>query len=442
MGLLAYLAIVVGLVAALWKHPAVALAGVLCMFGLEQWGQATHPFFAQHQTFTNYLVGGVLLLALSVKFIKRDAALANYPPVGWLVLSFFLYAFASTIWAPHPDVSLNIWMSRSPYVLTIIVLTPLVISSTRDLQIALKALVVVGTFLTVLLLVFVSWESRAIVTEGGYGNPLAVSEMAGMVALVTILGNPWDSSKSWQIIRWAGATLCLFLVVRSGSRGQLIGLIALTALCWPIARRMTSFKQLFLWGVTILFLTGITTWALQQFWGQHNAYYAGGNRWSEKAMEGAMAGRFEQAFYLTRIWFQSPDTVFFGLGNSASFDRRILGIYPHFVPLEVLTEEGLLGFGLYLMILYSTLRNAFRCFKKIDGDPKELRALGALISLFLFTLILSFKQGSLLLNLEMFMFAIILGRWNKLLSPTDKLCEVPSPPFTQGTSRVFTVEKA
>ena len=38
MGLGAYAAIAGGLFIALWKHPGVALAGVLCMFGLEQWG--------------------------------------------------------------------------------------------------------------------------------------------------------------------------------------------------------------------------------------------------------------------------------------------------------------------------------------------------------------------------------------------------------------------
>ena len=50
VGIAAYAAIAGSLFFALWKYPAVALAGVLCMFGLEQWGQATTTFFAQHHT--------------------------------------------------------------------------------------------------------------------------------------------------------------------------------------------------------------------------------------------------------------------------------------------------------------------------------------------------------------------------------------------------------
>ena len=71
IGLLAYGSICFFLVVVSIKHPAVAIAGVLCMFGLEQWGQATTRFFAHHQSATNLLIGGILVFALTIQFIRK-----------------------------------------------------------------------------------------------------------------------------------------------------------------------------------------------------------------------------------------------------------------------------------------------------------------------------------------------------------------------------------
>ncbi|WHZ30327.1 MAG: hypothetical protein OJF51_005130 [Nitrospira sp.] len=427
LGLVTYSAIVGGLVVALWKHPSIALAGVLCMFGLEQWGQASHPFFAQHQTFTNFVIGGILALGLTFKVLKGELLMANYPAAGWLVLGLFSYTFASAIWAPRSDISLNIWESRWPYVLTIVVFAPLIISNTRELLASVKALILVGALLTILLLFFVSWEARMIVLEDGRGNPLAVSAMAGLVALVVILTDPWPFSRVWNAAKWLVVGLCLFLVVRSGSRGQLFGVIGVAAVCWPISRRMENVKQFVVWTSLVLFMTGITFWALQEFWAKQENYYAGGNRWSGQAMEGAMSGRFDQGLYLVRLWFDSVETIVFGLGNSASYDPRILGIYPHFVPLEILAEEGLIGFVLFLAILYVTAQSAAKYFRQVQTDSMARSPFAALVAMFLYTLVLAFKQGSLLGNLEPFMFATILAKYVKLKDSGDTQAPLSKP---------------
>lgn len=403
----------------IWRYPSIAVAGVLCMFGLEQWGQATHPFFSQHQTFTNFLIGGTVLLAMLIKLIRGENVWAYYPPVGWLVIALFSYALASTIWAPRPELSQSIWAGRGPYAVTFLLLTPLVIGNTKDIQVTFKAIIWMGTTLTALLLTFVSWESRAIVLEGGHGNPLAVSQMAGMVALVAILADPWRS-QVWQALRWVVVALCLILVIRSGARGQLVGIVLVSVACWPLSHRVKNVGQVILLIGLMGFLAGVTSLGLQEFWSKQSSYYAGGSRWSTSAMEGAMAERLVQAFYLLHLWFQSIETIIFGLGNSAAFDPRILGIYPHFVPLEILAEEGLIGFGLYLLILYLLFRSSFSSIRILRNEPKELLVFGTLVSLTLFTLILSFKQGNLLGNLEFFMFATILDRHSKSLMDRSK----------------------
>jgi hypothetical protein len=411
-GLITYVVIVGGLFIALWKHPAVALAGVLCMFGLEQWGQATTPFFAQHQTATNLIMGTLLLLAVIVQVCRRGLAIfAGYPAVGWLTMGFFAYAFLSVQWAPRTDFSMSLWSNRWPYVVTFIVLGPLVLADRRDLHTVYKSLVLVGGTLTLLLLVFVEWDGRRIVLDQDLGNPLAPAIMAGLVALVIILGNPWSGSRIMFVVKWVTVLMCLALIVRSGSRGQLIGVFAVAAVCWSVSRG-GSVKQLSLLFVCALCLGSATSWAIEEYW-TRPGYIEHARRWTEDSAQEDVAGRIHNALSLLEVWISSSDKIIIGLGNSASYDPRILGFYPHLVPLEVLAEEGLIGISLYALILFFTIRSAIRCYRALESDPPERFTFGALLGGYLFMYLLSLKQGSLLLNLEPFMFGIVLGWYER-----------------------------
>jgi hypothetical protein len=174
-------------------------------------------------------------------------------------------------------------------------------------------------------------------------------------------------------------------------------------------------KQFVILGLVVVFLGTATNWAIQEYSSQQG-YGTQGSRWSGQSAQEDVSGRLTNAIFLVRLAYESPETVLIGLGNSASYDPRILGIYPHFVPLEVLAEEGLIGFGLYALILYYMLRSAVRSFRLIRDKPRERLLLAGLVGLCMFMLLLSFKQGSLLLNLEPFMLAVILGRYEYILN--------------------------
>lgn len=415
IGLVAYGIICLSLLVASWKYPAVALAGVLCMFGLEQWGQATTRFFAQHQTVTNLIIGGILVSALMMQSIRRGFALvADYPVVGWLTLALFVYAFASTQWAPRPDLSANLWSSRWPYIITVVLLSPLLITEPRDLRAANAALVLAGGLLAVLLLLFVKWESRRIVLENDFGNPLAIAAMAGMVVLIIILADPWPESKMWFPMKWTLVALSLALIVRSGSRGQLLGVLLSCVICWPISRGLRNVKQFAVLSLVIIFLGVAVNWTMQEFWGEEIS--GGRGRWSGRSAEKDISERLANAVMMVRLAAASPETLLFGLGNSAAYDPRILGYYPHFLPLEILAEEGIIGFGLYGMILSCGAFAGYRSWRLLTASGGDQRLLGGLSSLFLFAVILSLKQGNLLGNLDPFMLAIILGRYEKILA--------------------------
>lgn len=415
IGLLAYGSICFFLVVVSLRHPAVAIAGVLCMFGLEQWGQATTRFFAHHHSATNLLMGGILLFALTIQFIRKGLDLfKGYPVIGWLTIAFFIYAFASTQWAPRPDLSFNLWASRWPYLVTMVLLCPLLITEARDIHAANAGLALIGGSLAVLLLFFVKWESRRIVLDSELGNPLAIAAMAGLVVVILILTEPWSRSALWFPLKWAFVALALALIVRSGSRGQLLGVLVACLLCWPISRGLRNVKQFVVLALVVLFIGVAIGWTMQEFWGKEVA--SGKGRWNEHSAQQDVSGRLDNAMLMVELAAESPATFIFGLGNSAAYDHRILGIYPHFLPLEVLAEEGVFGFALYGIIFLLTLRSCYRGLQLSQGDSDLRMLLGGLLGMYLFTVILSLKQGSLLVNLEPFMLGIGLGRFEKVLA--------------------------
>jgi len=234
-----------------------------------------------------------------------------------------------------------------------------------------------------------------------------------MVILLVILADPWPRLKLWAPLKWALVGLCLLLIIKSASRGQLLGVLFVSIACWPISRGLKNLKQFVILTFVIVFLGISTSVAIQEL--SSEQVYGTRGRWDEQAAQQDVVGRLSNAFFLVRLAYSSSENMLFGLGNSASYDQRILGIYPHFMPLEILAEEGLIGFALYLLIYYCVVRSGLRSFRIVAHDPKERLLLGALVGLYLFMSILSLKQGSLLLNLEPFMLGIILGRYEHAL---------------------------
>jgi hypothetical protein len=261
----------------------------------------------------------------------------------------------------------------------------------------------------------VKWEYRSIVFYGvgmpSYGNPLAPAQLAGNVAFAALFLKFRHNWKIWEVLKWVVIALNLALVVRSGSRGQLIAAILLMGLALPFSQQIRSIKGWIVIAIAMSSIVSITYWALELFWGEDQKISGPmAERWSEQAMSGAMFGRFESVLLLMRLWFSTPITLLFGLGNSTSYNPSVLGIYPHFVPVEILCEEGLIGFGIFVSIFLLSIRSIVRTYMKLKHDEIGRNAFIVLCLMFLYAFLLSLKQGSMLGSLSLFTFAIVLGR--------------------------------
>jgi hypothetical protein len=143
-------------------------------------------------------------------------------------------------------------------------------------------------------------------------------------------------------------------------------------------------------------------------------------RWSSGRFQSDGELRLIMANKLLHEWLNAsngdPTVLLLGLGNSASFSKRINGFYPHMVVPEILGEEGLLGLGLFCSAVWMSIYTMWRGYRLSIGDPVQRGILATLAASFTFAFILSFKQGSLVgYSAELFSFAILIERQTRLL---------------------------
>jgi len=401
------------LLAALWRPP-VALAAMLCMYGLKQWGQSSNAWFEAHGTFTNYAIGTIVLCALTAQTIRGKCSLCNVRGSTWAVLVLYGYALFSLLWTPRPDLALDMWRLAAPYVVTAVLLTPLAMHDAQDLYRGYFALLVFGGVLVFALLIFAKWGDRGLLIVGGTSeletNPLAIANLGGAVASAALfLRTRTLPVVSW-IIRLVLVAAVLALVVKSGSRGQLVATLATVVLTLPIAFKISDVRGL----VPIMIAVAVIGLAAQ--YAAQSYIRRDDDRWSQRDATAAAAGRWEYSQKLLSHWAQSPGSVLFGLGNSAAFDPQIVGNYPHNVPAETLGEEGLVGLAIYLVINGIAVSGLFRALRATRGDPQLRRLLAVAAANYVFTLITTLKEGNMAGSAEYFMAAILLGRMPELLA--------------------------
>ncbi|HGX93872.1 MAG TPA: hypothetical protein ENK35_11220 [Candidatus Tenderia sp.] len=395
---------------AAWRVPPVALGAILSMYGIEQFAQSVSPFYVQHATLINIFIGVTALVAFYRRHRKSHFQRLSYGDVGVVTVTLYLYALISTLWSPIPNESLAYYLASAPYVILYVFVAPLLVAKTKDLEESFEALVYIGMAASVMLLFFAEWEGRGVVVAGNEGgewassNPLASSEMAGYVALAAFFMPRGDKGKWWDYFRWGAVVLSLMLAVRSGSRGQTIFMLLSLALFYPLRQRF-DVKAFVSMIVGAVFVGLVMVYSLDAYWGDTEY-----NRWESDAIDEAVAGRTEMAGDLMASWWQGGAAAFvFGLGNSASFDPDVAGYYPHIVPVEILGEEGLLGFIIYVAMLVMT----WRAFLKIMGmkSDRHRQIAVALGAMFFFSFLLSMKQGSLLGATSVALFATLIGKW-------------------------------
>jgi hypothetical protein len=421
LGLISYSLIMIALFVGVWRRPPVAIAAVLCLYGLKQWGQSTTAFFSEYRQFTNFAVFAIVLLGLIRAAQMRSCVFCRTAPTSLLVLALFVYAFVSVSWAPDPQTSLDQWVISIPYIITITLLAPLLLNDLDDARTAFVSTAIAGAVLCALAMVFGRWGDRGLLLFGHDSlqdldniyryetNPLALSTMAGVVFLICALSLGPPNRWFMRILAAACIPLALAVILRSGSRGQVLASGAAVFVALPVAFRLRDGRSIIMIAVVAGLVLGLGWWAA-------SFVDIDSTRWADARTSQDVAGRIDMARVLMAASTANISTTVFGLGNSSAF--HVLGIYPHITALEVVAEEGIIGAAIYFAILFLALRNVIRISGSASLTESNRNSLAILTGLFVFELILSWKQGTLLFSVYVFAYAIVLAR---LETPALKL---------------------
>lgn len=423
---LIYGSIVAGLFMMVMIRPAAALAAVLGMYGLDQWSIAKSPFFIEHHAVTNVAMGVIVVAALVRRFMQRSSGTPwQYPLAGWLTIALFGFAALSLIWSIAPDYTIAVYRSHLPYVITIVLLMPLTINSLKDVRYGLYATLAVGLVLVPLLTFTTEWHGRAVETVFGSAagqNPLETGSLGARIFLLAVLLNFRRMARLWQVLRWGLGAVAVMLVIHSGSRGQFLAMFAVAVVLLPFSRRFSTAKGAAsaiagLVVAVVLMITILITVGQSSRW----------NLSPHHIQTVYTSTRVQMVETLLTHWlYAGPIRWVIGLGNSTSYSPSLIGIYPHFVPAQVLGEEGLIGLALLLAILWIAARSMIRVYRHCVPFDDARGVAVALASLFLFDFLLSLKEGSMVGNPNLFAWAIILGQVELSLHRWRQTAQLPT----------------
>jgi len=382
-------------------HVSYAVVGLICMYAFEQWGTIYIPFIAQNGTLVNIAILSLVALAWFRLPAGSTLEFVKYPTRTLLIL-FMGYAFVTTIWSP-PDANATArFLDQIHYLTAAIVIAPLLFRNADDFTRVLDVVTWLGGALVILFAYVPDFEGRSLIVEYDLdetlGLPLAIGDFAGVVFLITA----FRLKASFVNILWA-AIVCgsaLYLITKTGSRGQLLFAVGSLIICLPVRWKAFTVNR-FLAIVLVFLIAAATVFIVVNTENTLSSRI----RQSEDSL-GTMA-RIEMARVLMDAWLAEPSAMIFGLGSSASWSPSLLGIYSHVVPIEILAELGLFGFIFIGASALSLFLQAFTGTHRKQLNQQTLNNFAALFACWMFFLLLSCKQGTLIFSFDLLMYPVL-----------------------------------
>lgn len=401
MATLVFVLIVVAIYVIVFRYPGVACGLIFASYAIEQLAQATVPLAAAFSPLCNYLTAGAILIALMAQVLRHGLVVFRLRTPGILVLSLLAYCYASLFWSVVPTTTERLLRTHIPYLVVFVGLAPMVIQSVKDVEYAILGLILGASVALLGLIFFGQWQGRSVILLNGMpSNALMISRAAGSLLVAATLTDLVRKSlpKVWPL----AAALILFTVLlaflRSASRGQIIAAISVTLL-FTSTRKGRWWVPLLGIGVAGMIASGLLAEEVE----------VNASRWDpDRLDQDVNQGRLGKAGTLLKFWMNSPPSrIWWGLGSGASQDPRLLGTYPHVVPAEVLAEEGLIGFSIYVAGLFSAAIAYVRVCAQHSQRNRDL--ILAIAALALYEFLLTLKQGSLFGGASVLLLLVLPG---------------------------------
>jgi len=397
-------------------RPGAIVFLVFIFFGVELALQSQIEILLQTPAATNIALA-TLVLVTTIFVLARTPSKIWPTSNQWLALGLYAYAGLSLAWSPGFAYLNTGLLLVLPISALNLFLVPLIFQTQRSYA-EIRSGFLLYSFLCLVLLIFlVEWQHRFLVSSGGvvFGNPLELSSLGGVVFVVGIV-----YFVKYKSSRWITLTVCalaLIMLFVAASRGQILA-AAVAALCggaWASGRGNVAvvavFSGIMLFSLVMLdaVLNGALTNGLLDVVSYSGLFDAAKlDRFQGTSVEQGASIRLTSIGVMLSAWWSDPFAILFGLGNSAAYDPELLGIYPHNVPVEILTEEGIFGFLIFATFIFRVLRIPLG-----QSGPNKRRILqdaAPFLAIFVFYLIVSLKQGNLVSSSLVFLAGILSER--------------------------------
>ncbi len=416
MPLVALTILAIGFIGAI-LNAGWSLALCFVLFPLQQLLWSSVGLFLDFRTLPNYLVGIAVVFGAIRRSARSTESLActvNATSVG--SLSLYAWAALTLMWTPSFESGSMIVNQGFPYVILIIIVMPLAAENIDVIAYFRRGLVLMGAATLLAIIVspaFTFWSGRLVFqfSSESRTNPLALGELGGLLLLASILSPPKTMATAGLVTRAAVALVGVLAMLQSGSRGQVIGGLAIGILALPLARPVQSIPRLF--GYLIL---GAVIVALVPIVAQLSLSDQALARWASGDLAGASEGRLANILDALSAFGGAPMAWIPGLGANAftSVTTAASEGYVHNLTAELLVEYGVVGFGIFLMLLTYALRDIRYLFDRMKADPERRANLALLTAALAFELFIAQKQGNLWGNIMIFGLMCIIARIRRL----------------------------
>lgn len=394
-----------------YRNAGAAIGVLITTYGIETFLQSQSSYIVDHGSYTNIAVGVIVLIAAFFSLMRSSIKLSDFSNVQVLIIIIYAFGFVSFVWTLSPD-QFHRWKSELPHILTYTVLAPVLTREKGALSSGFRWVLWIGIPIMILTAFYCQWGIRGIILAkpirigerlSHESLPLAIASLASIIGVIALVIDLKKMPFKFAF-RISVLGLALMIAFMTQSRGQVVAIIAVSAIIYPISNRAKNAKGLFLTVLGFVVFSGVFVLLIRNLTLQ---------RWQGDHVESAITGRQELWLSLLSYWFEHPGMNWLvGLGACSSFD--IVGFYPHNLPVEILAELGLIGIVVFSSIMIKSFYNGLVLLSKLSVDSRIRGDSVAIIGIIGVNFALCLKEGSLYTWSPLFFFTICLAQQVRL----------------------------
>lgn len=391
-----------GLAVASWFRPGVSLGAVICVYGIKQLAMSQSAWLAVNHQLVYLSAGLLCVVALISQYITFRAW-------GWIwrreqiqIICLYTLAYLSILWTVSPEFTLLRLSHFLPHVLLATVVAPLTILRMNDASDALLTTTLLGATVLAAIAFLGEFDGRTLEMEVGddevsrAANALSLSRFCGYVAIGCYFLKP--VKLRWLILICKLFVYCTsaYILFQTQTRGQAIAIVVSIAFVEILKSRSRSNALLFVTLISLLIATFVVIFDLDS-----NLTFEG--RWSSDKVNDGIAVRISMIGDLLESYLRTQSSWLLGFGSSASLSDKLLGIYCHNIPVEILCELGIVGLTLYLTTLVSFGIKLFSSLNIDVSGNNVSPSFSFFACLSIFGTLMTLKEGAFLGSQEVFM---------------------------------------